>query len=146
MNYNKLILGGRLVKDPELRVLPTGTAITSFTVATSRKFKGGDGADREEVAFVDCEAWAKTGEAIAKHFTKGKAIFVEGRIKQDTWEDKTTHEKRSKLKMSVDSFQFVGSKEDGVQRPQEPASQPRYAEQKPQENGSNPDLDESLPF
>lgn len=140
MNYNRFILGGRLTRDVELRVTPQGTAIAQFSVATSRKFKDAQGGEREEVAFIDCEAWAKTGEAIAKHFTKGKAIFVEGRIKQDTWEDKTTKEKRSKLKMVVDNFQFVGSKDDGAPR-QEQSSQPRYAAPAAQEN-----LDEDVPF
>jgi len=123
MNYNKFILGGRLTRDPELRVTPTGTAICQFSVATSRKFKTEGQAEREEVSFIDCEAWAKTGELIAKHFTKGKAIFCEGRIKQDTWEDKTTKEKRSKLKMVVENFQFVGSKDD-VPRTNAPADAP----------------------
>lgn len=122
MNFNKLLLGGRLTKDPELRVTPGGTAITQFSVATSRKFKT-DNQEREEVSFIDCEAWGKTGEAIAKYLSKGKPIFCEGRIKQDSWEDKTTKEKRTKLKMVVEIFQFVGSREDGGQTATAPAQQ-----------------------
>jgi len=127
MNYNKLIIGGRLVRDPDLRVTPKGTAITTFSIAVSRKYKD-DSGEKEETSFIDCEAWAKTGELIAKHFAKGKAIFCEGRLKQDNWEDKDTKAKRSKLKMVVENFQFVGSKEGGAvpQADQTPADAPAF--------------------
>lgn len=122
MNYCKLILGGRLVRDPEIRVTQQGTAICQFGVATSRKFKDASGAEREETTFIDCEAWGKVGEIIGKNFTKGKAIFLDCRIKQDTWEDKNTKEKRSKLKAVVENFQFVGPREDAAPKPQQQTS------------------------
>jgi len=132
MNYNKLIIGARLVRDPEMRILPNGTAICQFSVAVSRKFKT-DNQEREETSFIDCEAWAKTGELIAKHFSKGKAIFCEGRLKQDTWEDKDAKAKRSKLKMVVENFQFVGSKDaaPSSEQAQAPSSAPSFKEESP---------------
>lgn len=113
MNYNKTTIGGNLTRDPEIRVTPKGTAIAQFTIAINRKWKDESQQEREEVSFIDCEAWGKTGENIAKFFTKGRAILCDGRLKQDTWEDKNTKEKRSKLKVVVDQFYFVDSKEAG---------------------------------
>lgn len=138
MNYNKIMLGGRLTRDPELRVIPKGTAICQFSLASSRSYKSESGEKMEEVSFIDCEAWAKTGELISQHFRKGKAIFLDGRLKQDTWEDKTTKEKRSKLKVVVESFQFVGPKEEtgGNQPAPRPAPAPH----------SDQNLDEDVPF
>lgn len=122
MNYNKCIIAGRLTRDPELRVTPKGTAITQFSVAYGRKYKNDAGQEMEETSFFDCEAWAKTGELIAKHFTKGKAIFLECRAKQDTWDDKTSGQKRSKIKFVVDGFQFVGPKTEGDAPSAKPAA------------------------
>lgn len=102
------MLIGNLTRDPELRVTPKGTSIAQFSLAINRRFKGSDGNDAEEVVYVDCEAWAKTGETIAKYVTKGRPLFVEGRLKLDQWEDKTSKEKRSRMKVVVENFQFLG--------------------------------------
>lgn len=99
---------GNLTRDPELRVTPKGTAICQFSLAINRKWKDEGGQDREEVVYVDCEAWAKAGETIAKYMTKGRPLYVQGRLKLDSWEDKTTKEKRSRMKVVVEQFQFLG--------------------------------------
>lgn len=112
MNYNKIMLGGRLVRDPEMRVTPKGTPICQFSMAVNREWKSESGEKQTDVSYIDCEAWGKTAEIISKFFRKGGDIFVEGRVKQDQWEDKNTKEKRSKLKVVVDTFQFVGGKKD----------------------------------
>lgn len=112
-SFNKVILMGNLTRDPELTYTPQQVAICKFSVAVSRKFRTKTGEDREEVAFIDCTSFDKQGEVINQYFTKGKPILVEGALKQDTWEDKTTGQKRSKLYVRVDSFQFVGSRQDG---------------------------------
>jgi len=109
MSYNKVILLGNLVRDPEMRVTPKGTAICQFGLALNHKYKTDTGEQREEVTFVDLEAWGKTAENIAKYCTKGKPLMVDGRLKLDTWDDKTTGQKRSKLKVVVEQFQFAGS-------------------------------------
>lgn len=117
-SFNRTVLMGNLSRDPELRVTPTGKAICQFGLAVNSKM-----GDREEVMFIDCEAWEKRGEAISKYFVKGRPILVEGRLKQDNWEDKTTGQKRSKIKLVVDNFSFVGGKDsgEGVQRDAPPS-------------------------
>lgn len=109
-NLNKVMLIGNLTRDPELRVTPKGTAICGFSLAMNRKFRDESGAEREEVTYVDVEAWGKGGETIAKYCTRGRPLFVEGRLRLDQWEDKTTKEKRSRMKVVVDNFQFLGTK------------------------------------
>lgn len=113
MNYNKVILGGRLTRDPELRHTNATSAVCNFGLAINHKYRTAAGEDREDVCFVDCEAWGKTAESIAKYLTKGRSILVEGRLKLDQWEDKQGT-KQSKLRVSVDSFQFVDSAKSGA--------------------------------
>lgn len=108
-NFNKVYLIGNLTRDPELRVTPKGTAICQFGVAVNRQFKDESGALRDETTFVDIEAWGKQGETISKYCTKGRPLFIEGRLKFDQWEDKASGQKRSKLKVVLEGFQFLGS-------------------------------------
>ena len=112
-NLNKVMLIGNLTRDPELRVTPKGTAICQFGLAINRTFKDESGATRDETTFVDIEAWGKQGETIGKYVTKGRPLFVEGRLKLDSWDDKTTGQKRSKLKIVLENFQFLGGREGG---------------------------------
>lgn len=135
-NLNLVQLMGNLTRDPELRVTPKGTVICTFSIAVNRKFKDDSGGEREEVLFADCEAWGKTGEAISKYCTKGKPLYVQGRLKLDQWEDKTTKEKRSRMKVVLDNFQFLGDGR-GADKPAAPAPSRSI----PQEN-----LDEDVPF
>ena len=107
-SFNKVILMGNLTRDPEMRVTPGGAAICKFTVACNRKFKMQNGEEREDVAFIDVDSFGKQAEVISKYFTKGKPILLEGRLKLDKWEDKTTKEKRSKLGVVLENFTFVG--------------------------------------
>jgi len=113
-NFNKVYLMGNLTRDPEMRVTPKGTAICQFGLAISRSWKDESGQTREETAFVDIEAWGKQGEIISKYCTKGRPLFVEGRLKFDQWEDKTSGQKRSKLKVVLENFQFIGGRGDGA--------------------------------
>jgi single-strand DNA-binding protein len=127
MNVNKVFLGGRLTRDPELRYTASGTSLCSFGIAVNRVwYDKGSGTKKEETCFVDCTAWAKTAENIAKFFKKGREIFVEGRLKLDEWTDKTSGSRRSKLQVVVDSFDFVGGKrdEEPVAAAQEPKDRP----------------------
>ena len=114
-NFNKVYLMGNLTRDPEMRVTPKGTAICQFGLAVSRSWKDESGQTREEATFVDIEAWGKPGEIISKYCTKGRPLFVEGRLKFDQWEDKTSGQKRSKLKVVLENFQFIGGRGDGAQ-------------------------------
>ncbi len=108
-NVNKVILIGNLTRDPELRVTPKGTPLCQFGLAINRKFKDDSGQSREETTFVDIEAWGKQAEVIAKYVTKGRPLYVEGRLKFDQWDDKTSGQKRSKLKVVLEAFEFLGS-------------------------------------
>lgn len=112
-SLNRVMLIGNLTRTPELRVTPKGSVICQFGLAINREFKDEAGNKREETTFVDCEAWNKQGETIAKYCVKGRPLFVEGRLKLDTWDDKTTGQKRSKMKVVVESFQFLGDRRDG---------------------------------
>lgn len=106
-NYNRTTIVGHLTRDPEVKFFSNETALASFTVAVSEKYRGKDGDMKEETAFIDCKCWGKTAENIGKYMAKGAAILVEGKIKQDNWEDKQTGAKRSKLYLKVDLVQFL---------------------------------------
>jgi len=121
-NFNKVILAGNLTRDPELRYTPQGTAVARFTLAINRTWKGENGENKEEVSFVDVDAWSRQAEVIAQYVKKGRPLLVEGRLKQDTWEDKNTHQKQSKLKVVLESFSFIDSQRTG-----EPGSAPAAA-------------------
>jgi single-strand DNA-binding protein len=110
---NKVLLMGNLTRDPELRVTPKGTPICQFSLAINRQFKMESGETREEVIYVDIEAWGKQGETIAKYCTKGRPLYVEGRLRLDQWEDKNTKEKRSRMKVVLEQFQFLGDGRGG---------------------------------
>jgi single-strand DNA-binding protein len=110
-NVNKVILIGNLTRDPQLKYLPSQMAVAEFGLAMNRKFKTAAGEEREEVCFVDCSAFGKTGEIINKYCQKGKQLYVEGRLKYDTWEDKQGGGKRSKMTVVVENFQFLGGRD-----------------------------------
>jgi len=107
-NLNKVFLMGNLTRDPELRYTPSGTAVVSFGVAVNRSWKGQNGEKREDVTFVDVQAWARTAEVISEYCKKGSPIFVEGRLQYDSWEGKDG-QKRSRIRVVVESFQFIGA-------------------------------------
>jgi single-strand DNA-binding protein len=106
-SYNKVLLIGNLTRDPQLSYLPSQTAVVDFGLAVNRRWKSKDGQSRESTCFVDCRAFAGQAETINKYMTKGRPIFVEGRLDYDTWtaQDGT---KRSKHRVTVENFQFLG--------------------------------------
>jgi single-strand DNA-binding protein len=112
-SFNKILLMGNLTRDVELRHLANSQAVAKFGMACNRKWKSPEGETREEVMFIDCEAWGKTAEFMAQFFAKGRPVLIEGRLKLDQWEDKETKAKRSKHVVVVDSFHFVDSKPGG---------------------------------
>ena len=150
-NLNKVMLMGHLTRDPELRVTPKGTPICQFSIAINRDWKTESGEKQSEVTYVDLEAWGKTGEAIAKYLTKGRPVFVEGRLKLEQWEDKETKQKRSRMKVIVETFQFIGSKDDagnggGYSAPAAEPSRPAPAPDARKPMVPLPGLDEDVPF
>lgn len=115
---NKMILQGRLTKDPELRVTQSGTSVCSFTVAWSETYNG-----NETKLFLDCVAWRGTGEMVANHFAKGKEIVVEGKLETQVWKDKDGNN-RSTIKMTADRVHFCGPKENASSGAYQPADRP----------------------
>jgi len=112
-NFNKVLLMGNLTRDIELRHTSGNQAVANIGLAVNRRYKAGDGEMREETTFVDCEAWGKTAETMAKYLQKGRPVFIEGRLKLDTWQDKNDGSNRSKLRVVVDNFQFIDSRDGG---------------------------------
>src|SRR5579884_1313805 len=112
-SYNRVLLMGNLTRDPQLKYLPSQTPVAEFGIACNRKFKTAQGEERDEVLFVDVAAFGRTAEVINQYFTKGKPIFIEGRLKYDQWEDKQGGGKRSKLSVVVENFQFIGGRDGG---------------------------------
>ena len=111
MNLNKVMVAGRLTRDPELRKLPNGNSVTNLGFVTNRVFKSGD-EKKEEATFLDVKAWGASGETIAKYLGKGSPIFIEGRLTLETWE--SSGEKRSKLVVTLENYKFIndGSRQD----------------------------------
>ena len=107
-SYNKVILMGHLTRDPEGAQLPSGTSVTEFSLAVNRRWKDAQGNPREEVLFIECTAFGKLADALAKYLTKGKPIHIEGHLKLDSWEAQDGT-KRSKVRVIVEQFRFVDS-------------------------------------
>jgi single-strand DNA-binding protein len=110
-NLNKVMLIGNLTRDPELKYTPKGTAIAAFGLAVNRNYTTETGEKREEVTFVDIEAYGRVAEIIGEYCKKGRPLFVEGRLKLDTWDDKASGQKRSKTKVVVENIQLLGGRD-----------------------------------
>lgn len=108
-NFNKVILAGNLTRDPELRYTPKGLAIAKIGMAINRNWTSESGEKKEEVTFVDVDAFGRQAETLAQYMKKGSPILIEGRLKLDQWDDKQSGQKRSKLGVIVEGFQFLGS-------------------------------------
>lgn len=147
-SFNRVILVGNLTRDPELRYTPKGTAVVRLGVAVNRQWKTDSGEAREEVTFVDVDSFGRQAEVIAQYLKKGRPILVEGRLKYESWDDKQTNQKRSKLMVVLESFQFLdsGKRDDGggpaAAAPRRPAESAPAA---PAE-ADVPPLDDDVPF
>jgi len=112
-SYNKVLLMGNLTRDIEVRQIGSGQSVANFGLAVTHKYRTAAGENREETTFVDCEMWGKRGEAMARYLSKGKPVFIEGRLKLDTWQDKNDGSNRSKLRVVAESFEFIDSRGGG---------------------------------
>ena len=145
-NFNKVILMGNLTRDPELRYTPKGTAIARLGVAVNRRWTSEGGEQREETTFVDVDAFGKQAETLGQYMKKGRPIFIEGRLRLDSWEDKQTGQKRSKLGVVLENFQFMGTGGQGGRSDDAPeAPRPRVAPA-PQSADAPPPEDDDVPF
>jgi single-strand DNA-binding protein len=160
-SFNKVILIGNLTRDPELKYTPKGTAVAKIGLAVNRSWKSETGETREEVTFIDVDAFGRQAEVIGQYLKKGRPLMVEGRLKLDQWDDKTTGQKRSRLGVVLESFQFLDSGRGGGEggggeggggeyapRPQPRPSRPAPAA--PAAPASDPDMppveDDDVPF
>ena len=143
MNYNKIVLGGNLTREPSLSYTPSQTAVVDFGMAINRKWKSKGGENKSEVCFVDCVAFGKTAENINKYVEKGDPFFIEGRLTFDSWtaQDGT---KRSKHKVVVESFQFIGGKDASGSQNAQPAACGK--QETASDEARKPDEDDQIPF
>ena len=109
---NRVLLIGNLTRDPVLKQLPSNSALVEFGLAVNRKFKSAAGEDKEDTCFVDCTAFGKQAETINQYCRKGRPLFVEGRLKFDTWDDRAGLGRRSKVSVVVENFQFLGGRDE----------------------------------
>jgi single-strand DNA-binding protein len=153
-NLNKVMLMGNLTRDPEIKYTPKGTAIADIGLAVNRNYTTESGEKREEVTFIDVTLWGRVAEFVGEYCKKGRPLFVEGRLQLDTWDDKATGQKRSKLKVVGDNIQLLGSREGGGAGGApggEPQGAPpaRRAPSAPPRPPADPDLDvqaDDVPF
>ena len=112
-SFNKVILLGNLTRDPEVRYTPKGSAVADLGIAVNRQYTLENGEKREEVTFVDVTFWGRTAEVAGEYLKKGRPVFIEGRLQLDTWDDKQSGQKRSKLKVIGETMQMLGSPRSG---------------------------------
>ena len=148
-NYNKVLLMGNLTRDPELKYTASGTAVANFGLAINRSWTGQDGNRREETTFVDCEVWSKQAETFCEYMAKGKPVFVEGRLRLDSWETQDW-QKRSRLRVVCERFQFIGGRSGGGDEGGRGPGRPSPGQQeRPTEDAEPPDPpsdDGDIPF
>jgi single-strand DNA-binding protein len=113
-SFNKVILLGNLTRDPEVRYTPKGSAVCDLGIAVNRAYTTEGGERREEVTFVDVVLWARLAEIAGEYLRKGRPVFIEGRLQMDSWDDKQTGQKRTKLRVVGESMQLLGSRPAGA--------------------------------
>lgn len=155
-NLNKVMLMGNLTRDPEIKYTPKGMAITQFGMAINRVWSNEAGEKQEEVTFLDVEFFGRKAEVAAEYLKKGRPVYVEGRLKLDSWDDKQSGQKRSKLKIIGEAMEFLGGREKGEESNEEPSQRNQSRSAKPATRPQSPpprppvdpDLDaqEDIPF
>jgi single-strand DNA-binding protein len=109
-SFNKVILLGNLTRDPEVRYTPKGSAVCDLGIAVNRQYTLDSGEKREEVTYVDVVLWSRLAEIAGEYLKKGRPVFIEGRLQMDTWDDKQTGQKRTKLRVIGETMQLLGSR------------------------------------
>src|SRR6266568_2316285 len=149
-NLNKVLLLGNVTRDPEVRYTPKGSAVCDLGIAVNRAYTTDSGEKREEVTFVDVTLWGRTAEVASEYLKKGRPVFIEGRLQMDSWDDKQTGQKRSRLRVVAENMQMLGSRGDSEAGPTAPGTQRRTTPPPPQrQTPKDPDLDaepDDIPF
>jgi single-strand DNA-binding protein len=112
-NLNKVLLLGNVTRDPEVRYTPKGSAVCDLGIAVNRGYTTDSGEKREEVTFVDVTLWGRTAEVASEYLKKGRPVFIEGRLQMDTWDDKQTGQKRTRLRVVAENMQLLGGRPQG---------------------------------
>jgi single-strand DNA-binding protein len=138
-NLNKVMLIGNLTRDPELRHTPKGTAVSEISMAINRVWNNDQGQKQEETTFVEVTLWGRQAELAQQYLVKGRPVYIEGRLQLDSWDDKETGKKRSKLRVIGENMQFLSSGSGGgagggnfSERPQQSSSSPQQRSGPPQ--------------
>jgi single-strand DNA-binding protein len=137
-NLNKVMLIGNLTRDPELRYTPSGRAVADISLAINRVWVNDAGQKQEDTTFVDVTLWGRQAELAQQYLTKGRGAYVEGRLQMDTWDDKETGKKRSRLKVVGDSLQFLPDGRGGAAGGAAPGGAPPQRANGPQQQRSGP--------
>jgi single-strand DNA-binding protein len=149
-NLNRVLLIGNLTRDPEVRYTPKGTAVADIGIAVNRVYSGEDGEKKEEVTFVDVTLWGRQAEVAQEYLKKGRQVFIEGRLQLDTWDDKQTGQKRSRLRVVAENMQMLGSRGESEAGSTAASTQRRTTPPPPQrQTPKDPDLDaepDDIPF
>lgn len=124
-DLNKVLLAGRLTRDPELRYVQSGTALCKFALAVSRKYRTKSGEQREDTLFINVTCWDKTAEYVGETYKKGRPVYVEGKLKSDEWDDKQTGKKRRIIELTADRVQAL----DWDEKERTPKPEPRAIEE-----------------
>lgn len=132
-SLNRVLLMGNLTRNPEMRYTPAGSAVCEFGIAVNRRFVQANGAEKEEVCFIDIVVWGKQAESTSRYLQKGSSVFIEGRLVYDQWEEKETQKKRSRLRVNAERVQFLDRRDD--QRGPQGASVPEFPDSAPQQVG-----------
>lgn len=141
-NLNKVLLLGNVTRDPEVRYTPKGSAVCDLGVAVNRNYTTDSGEKREEVTFVDVTLWGRTAEVASEYLKKGRPVFVEGRLQMDTWDDKQTGQKRTRLRVVAENMQLLGGRPSGgVEGPGES----RQASAPPKKSGTSETDEDEIP-
>lgn len=144
-SFNQVTLLGNLTRDPDVKYTPKGTAVCQIGIAVNRTYKNDRDEKVEEVTFIDIELWGRTAEIVGAYCKKGNPILIAGRLKLDTWDDKESGKKRSKLKVIGETVQLLGGKKDGESSQEEQPRQQQRKPAQPQPKPSDPDLDPDWP-
>jgi single-strand DNA-binding protein len=150
-NLNRVLLIGNLTRDPEIRYTPKGTAVADVGLAINRVLNTEEGERREEVTYVDVVLWARLAEIADQYLKKGRPVFIEGRLQLDSWDDKQTGQKRSRLRVVAENMQLLGSRsESEAAASTTPRRSPGPAAPAPRpQQPKDPDLDaepDDIPF
>jgi single-strand DNA-binding protein len=152
-SFNKVILLGNLTRDPEVRYTPKGSAVCDLGLAVNRVYTTDSGEKREEVTYVDVVLWARLAEIAGEYLKKGRPVFIEGRLQMDSWDDKQTGQKRTKLRVVGETMQLLGSRPaGGTSAPAEAGEEDRAARSSgkpsapPQKSAAADPDDDEIPF